>query len=124
VGVHAAHPRDAGRRQERRHAGADPAAAVDPGERGPAAGEHDRAAVPVPVGEGGAGELGRDPLKQVPGQRGSQAGREVIEHPGRGQQAEHLVHRVLADAVRRRRPRHLGGVARPVEQRHHRSRLA
>ena len=68
-GVQAAHPRDAGRRQERRDAGADPARAVDPGERGPAAGEHRRPAVAVPVGERGAGQLGGDPLEQVPGQR-------------------------------------------------------
>ena len=122
--VDAAHPRDAGRRQERRDAAADPARAVDPGERGPAAGEHRRPAVAVPVGERGAGQFGGDPLEQVPGQRRPQAGREVVEHPGRGQQAEHLVHRVLADAVGRRRPRHLGRVAGPVEQRHDRGRLA
>ena len=122
--VHAAHPRDAGRGQERRDAGADPARAVDPGERGPAAGQHRRPAVAVPVGERGAGQLRGDPLEQVPGQRRPQAGREVIEHPGRGQQAENLVHRVLADAVRRRRPRHLGRIAGPVEQRHDRGRLA
>jgi hypothetical protein len=119
-GVHAAHPRDAGRREERRDAAADPARAVDPDERGPAAGEHRRPAVAVPVGERGAGELGGDPLEQVPGQRGPQARRKVIEHPGRGQQPEDLVHRVLADAVRRRRPGHLGGIAGPVEQRHDR----
>jgi hypothetical protein len=115
-GVQAAHPRDAGSGQERRDAGADPARAVDPGERGPAAGQHRRPAVAVPVGEGGAGQLGSNPLEQVARQRGPQAGREVIEHPGRGQQGEHLVDRVLADAVRRRGPRHLGRVAGPVEQ--------
>jgi hypothetical protein len=49
-GVQAAHPRDAGRRQQRRDAGAHPARAVDPGERGPAAGEHRRTPVAVPVG--------------------------------------------------------------------------
>jgi hypothetical protein len=124
AGVHAAHPRDAGRRQERRDAGPDPARAVDPGERGPAAGEHRRPAVAVPVGQRGAGKLGGDPLAQVAGERGPQARREVVEHAGRGQQAEDLVHRVLADAVRRRRPRHLGGVARTVEQRDDRGGLA
>jgi hypothetical protein len=123
-GVQAAHPRDAGRGQERRDAGADPARAVDPGERGPAAGQHRRPAVAVPVGEGGAGQLRGDPLEQVPGQRGPQAGREVIEHPGRGQQAQHLVDRALADAVGRRGPRHLGGIAGPVEQRDDRGGLA
>jgi hypothetical protein len=122
-GVQAAHPRHAGRGQQRRDAGADPARAVDPGERGPAAGQHRRPAVAVPVGERGAGQLRGDPLEQVPGQRRPQAGREVIEHPGRGQQAEHLVDRVLADAVRRRGPRDLGGIAGPVEQRHDRGRL-
>jgi hypothetical protein len=122
--VRTAHPRDAGRRQKRRDAGADPARAVDPGERGPAAGEHRRPAVAVPVGERGAGQLGGDPLEQVPGQRRPQAGREVIEHPGRGQQAENLIHCLLADAVRGRRPRHLGRIAGPVEQRHDRGRLA
>jgi hypothetical protein len=123
-GVQTAHPRDAGRGQERRDAGADPARAVDPGERGPAAGQHRRPAVAVPVGEGGAGQLRGDPLEQVPGQRGPQAGREVIEHPGRGQQAQHLVDRALADAVGRRGPRHLGGIAGPVEQRDDRGGLA
>jgi hypothetical protein len=124
AGVHATHPRDAGRRQERRDAGAHPARAVNPGERGPAAGEHRRAAVAVPVGERGAGDLGSDPLEQVPGQRGPQARGKIVEHPGRRQQLKDLVHRVLADAVRRRRPRHLGGIAGPVEQRHDRGGLA
>ena len=123
-GVQAAHPRDAGSRQERRDAGAHPSGAVDPRERGPAAGEHRRPAVAVPVGKRGAGEFRGDPLEQVPGQRGPQARGKVIEHPGRRQQPENLVHRVLADAVRRRRPRHLGGIAGPVEQRHDRRRLA
>ena len=109
-GVGAAHPGDTGRREERRHAGADPARAVDPRERRPAAGEHRRAAVAVPVGQRRAGQLGRDPLKQVPRQGGAQAGREVVEHPGRGQQAEHPVHGRLADAVCRRGPHHLVGV--------------
>jgi len=68
-GVHAAHPREAGRREQRRDAGADPARAVDPDERGPPSGEHRRPAVAVPVGKRGAGELGGDPLEQVPRQR-------------------------------------------------------
>jgi hypothetical protein len=122
--VHAAHPRDAGCRQERRDAGAHPARAVDPGEHRPATGKHRRPAVAVTVGERGAGELGGDPLEQVPRQRRPQAGGEVVEQPGRGQQAEHLVDRGLADAVRRGGLRHLGGVAGPVKQRHDRGRLA
>jgi hypothetical protein len=123
-GVQAVHPRNAGRSQERRDAGAHPARAVNPGERGPAAGEHRRAAVAVPVGKRGAGELGGDPLEQVPGQRGPQARGKVVEHSGGRQQPKDLVHRVLADAVRRRRPRHLGGIAGPVEQRHDRGGFA
>jgi hypothetical protein len=110
-GVSAAHPGDAGRGQERGDAGADPARAVDPGKRRPAAGEHRRPAVAVPVGKRGAGQFGRDPLKQIPGQGGAQPGREVVEHPGRGQQAEHPVHRRLADAVDRGGPDHLVGIA-------------
>ena len=123
-GVHAAHPRDPRRRQERRHAGPDPARAVDPGERGPAAGEHRRPAVAVPVGERGAGQLGGDPLAQIAGEGRPQTGGEVVEHAGRGQQSEDLVHRVLADAVRGRRPRHLSGVTGAIEQRHDRGGLA
>ena len=120
----AAHPGDAGGGEERRDAGAHPPRAVDPRERGPAAGEHRRAAVAVPVGKRGAGQLGGDPLEQVPGEGGPQARREVVEHPGRGQQPDHPVHRVLADAVGPGGPRHLGGIARPVEQRHDRRGLA
>ena len=86
-GVQAAHPGDTGRRQERGDAGAHPARAVDPRERRAAAGEHRRPAVAVPVGQRRAGQLGGDPLKQVPGQGGAQAGREIVEHPGGGQQA-------------------------------------
>jgi hypothetical protein len=122
--VGAAHPGDAGRRQERGDAGAHPARAVHPGERRATAGEHRRAAVAVPVGQRRAGQLGSDPLEQVPGQGGAQAGREVVEHPGRGQQAEHPVNRRLADAVGRGGRRHLGRIARPVEQAHDRRRLA
>jgi hypothetical protein len=110
-GVGAAHPGDSGRREERGDAGAHPARAVDPRERRAAAGEHRRAAVAVPVGQRRARQLGSDPLEQVPGQGGAQAGREIVEHPGRGQQAEHPVHRRLADAVRLGRPHHLVGVA-------------
>jgi hypothetical protein len=110
-GVQAAHPGDTGSREERRDAGTDPARAVDPRERRPAAGEHRRAAVAVPVGQRRAGQLGRDPLEQVPGQRGAQAGGEVVKHPGRGQQAEHPVHGGLADAVRRGGPHHFVGIA-------------
>jgi hypothetical protein len=110
-GVGAAHPGDTGRREERRDAGADPARAVDPRECRPAAGEHRRAPVAVPVGQRRAGQLGGDPLEQVPGQGGPQAGREIVEHPGRGQQAEHPVHRRLADAVGRGGRQHLGGIA-------------
>jgi hypothetical protein len=110
-GVSAAHPGDTGRRQERGDAGAHPARAVDPGERREAAGEHRRAAVAVPVGQRRARQLGSDPLEQVPRQRGAQARREVVEHPSRGQQAEHPVHRRLADAVGGGGSRHLIGVA-------------
>jgi hypothetical protein len=110
-GVGAAHPGDTGRREEGGDAGAHPARAVDPRERRAAAGEHRRAAVAVPVGQRRAGQLGSDPLKQVPGQGGAQAGREIVEHPGRGQQAEHPVHRRLADAVRRGGRRDLVGIA-------------
>jgi hypothetical protein len=109
--VGAAHPGDSGRREERGDAAAHPARAVHPRERRAAAGEHRRPAVAVPVGQRRAGQLGSDPLEQVPGQGGAQAGREIVEHPGRGQQAEHPVHRRLADAVRRRGRRHLVGVA-------------
>ena len=123
-GIGAAHPGDTGRREERGDAGADPARAVDPREHRAAAGEHRRPAVAVPVGQRRASQLGSDPLEQVTGQRGPQASREVVEHPGGGQQAEHPVHRRLADAVRRRGRHHLGGVARPVEQAHDRRRLA
>jgi hypothetical protein len=122
--VQAAHPGQAGRRQERRDAGAHPPRAVDPRERRPAAGEHRRAAVAVPVGKRGAGQLGGDPLEQVPGEGCPQVRGEVVEHPGRGQQAEHPVHRVLADAVRPGGPGHLGGIAGPIEQRHDRRGLA
>jgi hypothetical protein len=113
--IDAAHPGHPGCRDKGRDAGADPARAVDPDERRPAAGEHRRPAVAVPVGERGAGELGLDPLQQVAGQGGAQAGREVVEHPGRGQQAQHPVHGGLADAVAGGCPHYLVGVARPVE---------
>jgi hypothetical protein len=109
--VGAAHPGDTGRREERGDAGAHPARAVDPRERRAAAGEHRRTAVTVPVGQRRAGQLGSDPLEQVPRQRGPQASREVVEHPGRGQQAEHPVHGRLADAVGRGGRQHLGAIA-------------
>jgi hypothetical protein len=116
--VGAAHPGDTGRREERRDAGAHPACAVDPGERRAAAGEHRRTAIAMPVGQRRAGQLWSDPLEQIPGQRGTQAGGKVVEHPGRGQQAEHPVHRRLAHAVRRGGRHHGGGIAGPVEQAH------
>ena len=122
--VGAAHPGHAGSCQERGDAAAHPARAVDPGERRATAGEHRRPAVAVPVGQRRAGQLGSDPLKQVPGQGGAQAGRKVVQHPGRGQQAEHPVNRRLADAVRRGGRHHLGGIAGPVKQAYDRRRLA
>jgi hypothetical protein len=109
--VGAAHPGDAGRRQERGDAGAHPARPVDPGERRAAAGEHRRAAVAVPVGQRRAGQLGSDPLEQIPRQGRAQAGWEVVKHPRRGQQAEHPVDRRLADAVGRGGRDHLGRIA-------------
>jgi hypothetical protein len=110
-GVDAAHPGDTGRREEGGDAGAHPPRPVDPRERRAAAGEHRGTAVAVPVGQRRARQLGSDPLEQVPGQGGTQAGREIVEHPGRGQQAEHPVHRRLADAVGRRGRRDLVGIA-------------
>ena len=124
AGVQAAHPGDPGRGEERRDAGTHPAGAVDPGERRPPPGQHRRAAVAVPVGQRGARQLGADSRAQVLGEGGAQAGREVVEHARRGQQLDHPVHRLLADAVRPGRPHHLGGVPRPVEQAHDGRRLA
>ncbi len=124
AGVTAAHPGDSGRGEERGDAGAHPARAVYPGERRPPPGKHRRTAVPVPVGKRGARQLGPDPRPEVVGQGGAQARREVVEHARRGQQLDHPVHDLLADAVRGGRPHHLGGLPRPVEQAHHGRRLA
>ncbi len=122
--VHAAHPGHPGRGEERGDARAHPPGPVDAGERGPAARQHRRPAVAVPVGERGARQLRRQPVPQVVRQRRPQAGREVVEHPGRGEQPDHPVDDFRPDPVRLGRPHHLGRVPRPVEQAHHRGRLA
>jgi hypothetical protein len=116
--VRAAHPPDPGRGEERRDAGADPTRAVHMRVRRPPPGQHRRAAVGVPVSEGGAGHLRADPAAQVVRQCRAQVGREVVEQAGRGQQADHAVHVALSNAVSLGGPRHLVGVPRPVEQAH------
>ena len=122
--VDAAHPGHPGRGEERGDARAHPAGPVDAGERRPAARQHRRPAVAVPIGERGAGQLGRQPGPQVVGQRRPQAGREVVEHPGRREQPDHPVHDFRPDSVGLGRPHYLGRVPRSVQQAHHRRRLA
>jgi hypothetical protein len=89
--VRAAHPRHPGRREERRDAGADPARAVHPHVSRPPPGQHRRAAVGVPVCEGGARHLRAGPPAQVVGQRRAQVGGKVVEQARRGQQPDHAV---------------------------------
>jgi hypothetical protein len=122
--VYAAHPCDPGRGEERGDAGAHPPGPVDAGERGPAAREHRRPAVAVPVGQRGAGQFRCQPVSQIVRQGRPQAGREVVEHPGRGEQPDHPVDDLRADPVRLGGPHHFGRIPRPVEQAHHRGRLA
>lgn len=116
--VGAAHPADTGGGEERGDAGAYPSRTVDPGEGRPPPREHRRTAVGVPVGEGGAGQLGPDPRPQVVRERGPQAGREVVEQALSAEQFDDPVHDLLADAELGGGPLDLGHLPRPVEQAH------
>ncbi len=121
--VGAADVADAGGGQETGHARARPPRAVHPDVGGPPPGQHPRPAVPVRVGQRGGGQFRGQPGPQRRGQRGVRPGREVVEHPGRGQYREHPLGRCGRHAVALGGCDHRVAVPAPVEQAEHGRRL-